>query len=902
MAKSFRLERVAVAVLLMIGAVSAQAQNNASLEEIVVTGTRSSLQDAIDYKRNASGIVDAISAEDIGELPDGNVAESLQRITGVQITREQGAGAQVRIRGLSAKTLINGREAVGQAAPGASGGTTRDFNFRNLNSDFFQTLEVAKSADASQIEGALGGVVNLVTLKPTTLTEPLMSVTISGNRSERAKETDYSYSAIFGNAFADDTLGVLFGVSFDNFSSREDNFLVRGGFRPFDVGFETGFDYGAGAPGTNDVLRPNDLRTLTEYQDESRVGINATVNWAPNDSFDLQLDATHNELDLDWERYFFRTLFVADYEPTSLVLSDIGAVTAGTALNQRVQPDGRRFPEEQKTTTAGLKASFVNDGWDATLDVSFSDSSRLRTEQFLRFEGYDPVTRAARTATIDFDLLGPGDLPSFVLNNADGSAYDLTTPNLFRTELIFDREFDGDQDQFAVAGDFGRDLQIGDMTRLSAGFRSASGEFNEMLTQYFPFRPAAGNTAFFDPVTGSQFTLAEGPDGAYVGQSRGTIFSGFSGDLPRSWIAAQIPNVGVGSPNQQFRNDLNIEDAGFEVRADGTSMLEEDTLALYVMADFEGELGGRSYQANVGVRYVETELVSRGRTSGTDAIDVSISNDYDNFLPSASINIDMADRWKLRVAAASVVQRPPFADLLASFDLDRSAGTARGGNPNLDPFEANQLDVSAEFYRNPDALYSLAVFYKDVKNFTSLNTTFGEIPGVTRLDGGTEFVITQPVNGGSADVTGFEISAQEAFTLLPGFLSNTGMQVNYTYTDVDTDSGQPFPLLSENAWNVIGYYDDGPLNVRVAYSFRSEFFSSGEGGNAAQTQGLFEYTGDEGFLDMSISYKFNDHLKLQFEGFNLTETLQERYLENSGSPRNFGVFDRRFHLGAKYTF
>ncbi|WP_338425891.1 TonB-dependent receptor [Sphingopyxis kveilinensis] len=877
-----KLSGSTLAAALLAGPVFAQETGPGADNEIIVTGTRASLQDALDYKRRSDSIVDVITAEDIGELPDNNVAESLQRITGVQIEREQGAGARIRVRGLSANTLVNGRVLVGA--------TDRQFNFRNLASDFFQTLEVSKSIRADQIEGALGGVVNLVTRKPTDLKERLLSTSLLGSYGERAEGAGLTGSLTYADKFADGRIGFIVALSYDRSKTREDNFMARGGFTPFDVGTDTGFNFDAD-PATNEALKPVDLRFLTEEQSLERTGINAALNWEAADNLDIRVDGLFLRLDNDWRRFFFRTLFDRTFVPGSLEISDVGVITAGTFTNQRVQPDGRNYPERTQTYQGGVNFDWRPGNFTVNADINYSRSERRRIEQFLRYQGF-------QNATVRYDLNSGNTLPDVILTTASGQPYDLHDPSGFFTELHFDRLFDGYQKKWEAKLDVALAVEKGPLQNLKAGVRISLTDAKDALYQSLPQSPAAGNPAFFE--NGQRRPITSAPISQFLGSPHSHLFAGFGGNIPRGWVAGNITDVGINDFSERFSNDLNLNPR--ELLADSFQNISENTYAAYGMADFGGDVFGISFAANIGARWVRTKLRSTGIVATPTYAFLTIENEYDDVLPAANIKFDLADNLIFRLAGAKSVERAPLNKLIAGFNLDRSSGSASGGNPLLDPFRANQFDASLEFYRSRDGAYSATFFYKDVKNFITTATETGEIPGFTLLDGSTEFLITRPVNGGPARIKGFELSAQEALTFLPGFLGGLGVVANYTYTDIKTATAEPFPDLSKHAYNLIGYYNRGPLDIRAAYSWRSRFASSAEGGNAAQGLGLYEYTAAQGFLDASVSYDISEAVRIRFEMFNITNTMQRRYLEKPENLRNLLVHERRFVVGARFAF
>ncbi|QYU69440.1 TonB-dependent receptor [Leptolyngbya sp. 15MV] len=303
------------------------------------------------------------------------------------------------------------------------------------------------------------------------------------------------------------------------------------------------------------------------------------------------------------------------------------------------------------------------------------------------------------------------------------------------------------------------------------------------------------------------------------------------------------------------------------------------------------------------MRYVQTRLTSAGLvTTPTGIAPISIDNDYDDWLPAANLQVGLRDDVKLRLAAARVIERPGVAQLATGFVINLSTATASSGTPTLQPFRADQFDVSLEWYTSRTGLISLAGFYKDVSNFVSLRTFTGTIPGVTRFDGGTDFLITAPFNAGGATIKGLEVGVQQGLEFLPGWLSGFGVIANYTLSDVDTDSGEPIARLSRHQVNLIGYYERGGLSARAAYNWRSRFALNGEGGNSVQGIGLYEYIADAAYLDATISYEFNRNLTLVLEGANLLNTREVRFTDIESRLRDLQLNERRFTLGARVRF
>ncbi len=870
-------------------------------EEIVVTGIRQSLADAIAKKRSANQIVDTITATDIGKLPDENIAESIQRITGVQITRSGGEGLGVNIRGLTALTTINGRVGLG---PGGRSFdlAARDYDYRNLAAEFFQSVEVFKSPVASQPEGALGGTVNLVTRKPLDFKDRVVSVGVEAQYGDFVDKLDPRASVFFADQFFDDTIGVAVSASYSNRHLRLDNFQSLGGWQRSTLGVPTGFDFNASdASIDRDVIRPADIRFRTQDAERERKGIDATVQWKPSDAFQVRLDGTYTRFENLFRNAFLRTLSTnpTSFVPGSLVIDERGSLLGGRFTNQQVEVDGRYEAEPIDTYTVGGNAKWTADRLTVEGDASVSKTKRKLISQFVRFRGLEP-------AVVDFMFRGDDAPPTVELTNAAGAPYDLLTPSRFVPNLAQDRSIDSDAVEYTVRLDAKYELDTSFLTAISAGGRAT---WRDSAFRVLASANQAGNRlnpAFFDQVTGRQLTAADSPQNEFIGTFpfQEGIFPGVNGPLPRFWLVGRYPANGVnGSPSYIER--LRIRDFGGQINSvTEQSDISEDTLAGFVSADVGGSIGGLDFRGNLGVRYVRTESTSEGVfTNASGAVTpITIENTYDNFLPAANLTLNLQENLLLRLAGARVLQRPDLNQLATGYNLNLSSGVATLGNPGLDPFMADQFDASLEYYPNRETLISAAVFYKDVKNFTANQTFAGTIPGVTRLDGGTQFQITQPINGGGGTIKGFEIGIQLPLTFLPGALQGFGLITNYTYSDSKTDSGQPIPRLSKESINLIGYYERAGFSARAAYSFRSAYAETGEGGNNSQVLGLYAFVGSAGYLDASASYDLTPNITISLEGANLLNTEQVRYSAFTSRLEDFQVTDRRFTFGVRAKF
>jgi TonB-dependent receptor len=338
----------------------------------------------------------------------------------------------------------------------------------------------------------------------------------------------------------------------------------------------------------------------------------------------------------------------------------------------------------------------------------------------------------------------------------------------------------------------------------------------------------------------------------------------------------------------------------------------EETRAVYAQLDFEFA-AGYPVDGNIGARWVETLLDTQGfrTTSGSStptAIDQSVT--YRDVLPSLNLRMHLSEDLKLRLAAAKQITRPSFGQLSPNFFV--SFGTATGftgnaGNPDLRPLRSTSYDISLEWYFSKTSYTYLATFYKDVDGFIQ-NVTQLELvnlPDFNLIN--QEILVTRPQNGGKGKIKGGEVGLQTFFTALPAPFDGLGMQLNYTYVDSNAPgpvAGTSVPLqgLSKNSYNAIGYYEKGPIQARIAYTYRDDFVetTSGPGSGALP---IFAQPRDQ--VDASIGYKLGDHVTMTLDGVNLIQTKRSEghsYFGEEIRPRFSNIFDRRFSLLVRLTF
>lgn len=893
-----------ISMSLMGQSVLAQSQGSSESKEldasdtetIQVTGVRSSLQKALFTKKEADSFVDAISAEDIGELPDSNLAEALQRISGVQIVRSDagvrtGRRQAASVRALAAQATMDGRRLI-------SGARTRDFDFSRLPSEIFDEIVVSKTSTADQIEGGVGGTIELYTRSPLDYDGFVGSFQAKAIMRDKADSTNPNFSGFIATQNDDKTFGVSVAFTYENVESRQDWMQNRGGYRIRDLE-NSGFDFDDN--GTSDVLAPSQFRYIHRFPEIEKSLVDATVAFKPNDELEITLKGTYTEEQAD---YRLGVLVASGFIPNdavnnSLVVDNNGTVRAGQFSGGRVQIDGRYEPVYETVANFGVNAKWQRDEWTVEFDASTSSAKRDYTQYINRFRNIDPIS-------MGFDLTGNRVVPELnILQN--GSPIDLTDRSLYRVDLAFNNDLQGDGDQEAVRFDVERELDGSILSSIKAGLRYQSyqitgASFNDRTGEGVPLvvDPDSGefnpiSDPAFDPMLSFPFPVNDLFYGAIANNTQ--------------WILARYPGATPSNGGAYWdiysTSDTNrVEDP--RARFDIT----EDTFAAYFRANFEGEIGDTPYEGNFGLRYVTTDATSKGliqvRVPGEPdrAIPEEDGNDYDNILPSFNVTFELQDDLLLRAALGRSMRRATVDSLRLNTRAQPSTLDATAGNIKLKPLVSDNFDIGIEYYFDDASAFSLTAFYKDVKDFEARETEENVDLGIPSLDTGENelYTVTRPVNGDSAEVLGLEISYQQAFTNLPGLLGNTGAIVNYTYVDVDTESGVELPGISDSM-NAILYYDDGQkFNARIAYNWRSDYASEGEGGNRVASIGINEFIDSDYRIDFSANYNFSENGTVFFEVLNLTEENVLRYSGVESRVRDYIFSERTFTVGARYTF
>ncbi|MEQ5789192.1 TonB-dependent receptor [Erythrobacter sp. NFXS35] len=856
--------------------------------EIIVSGIRRSLEDAVNRKRSADSIIDGISAEDIGDFPDENLAESLQRITGVQIERNGGEGTAISIRGLGPqfnRVLVNGRTAPSDAGQ-------RDFNFLVLASELVSSIAVAKSPTADVAEGGVGGTVFIETPKPLDIGKTRITASAFGSYDFAREKLAPRFAGLVSTTFADNRIGILLSGSYSLRKFRSDVYN-QNGYTRSSANFQ---NFATANNLTRPVFEPENIQIDATTTDRERINAYAAIQFEPIDGLNLTGDLFYSKFnDLTYRTRLQIPPNRGGYVPLELQSADDGDLTLIDVGNSFSNVDNRNFDTNSDLLIAGFKAEWASGPFSVTLDGSYGEANRRRETLATIID----IPRRASNRTV-FDYTSGNRIPDISFINYDPANYGSHILRFVRVDID-----DASDIEYAFAADGKYELTSGFITALYAGARYSDREFfNDQIT--------TDNCNFGNCISaltpGIQNIL---PPGAVTEFPVDNFLGREAGNFPRTWATADpihlrdhfLPN-GLPPLTSRPANFVNVR---------------EKTTAFYARTDFAGDIGV-PFSGNAGVRYVITDMVSSGFVPTPIALDtVSRPGDvtfifgapqllasdrrYNNLLWSFNAKFDVTDTLLLRLAAGRVMARPEISFLSPGFSaLSPENRQATSGNPDLDPFLATQFDLSLEWYSERAGTFTAAGFYKKISSVTQTLTSFLPISfqGVTQ-----SFNFTQPENADGGNIYGVELAYQRDFEFLPAPLDNLGMVANYTYADSSITGSNPFVTdrifslegLSKHNANLILFYEDRRFGIRAAYNYRSSFL--------AQTLGVFqlpEFRDSFGQLDASANFSINDRLTISVEALNIFNAEQFQYSSDPSRVRFIEYTGARIQFGARATF
>ena len=855
--------------------------------EVVSKGFRGSLASSLAQKQNANQFIDAITAEDVGLFPDQNVAEAIARISGVSLTRNNGEGEFVTIRGLDptfTRVEVNGRSTF---LTSDSSDPERAAVLSGISSELFQNIEVVKSPTAKDDEGGLGGIVRLSSPKPLDVGERKIGFQAGVSSSEFKDDSQPSISGFFADVFADERVGILFSANYEKQDRRIDRVQNTDNWLEVDEGMLANPDdpeaqalvgsYYAGA-----------IRQEARWGESPRYNINMAIQARPTDMLELYADLIHINESRDENFSRIESEFRRGELLSGTVDPATNTLVEGTFQDHRVDFSSFTRDIDLETTGVTLGADWTSGFWSIGGKLSISESEEDRLQGRVR-------ARVGKDDLGSYNVAINENFPSFTTTAANLSAEDVSV-----------REMDWQRriiaiDETSVQLDIERDIQFGPFTAIYGGVKNRLTEFTRRQGS------TKGPTEFdFDgDGEAEDITYANGDPNFFVDDYGFGL--GSEGFL-NSWVSADplsfLQQFNVPSNNIEF-NDTNRYD------------IEEDNLALYFMADYEADIGKYYVRGNVGLRHVKTDSQGDGALEIDGELQegnvANLDGSTTNTLPSFNLILSEGSEANLlyRFAVAKGMTLPTIDEIRPVVEIDNEEARVSRGNPELDPFLAWQYDFSLEYYfgEQSEGLASIGFFYKDVQNFiaeTSYLQSGTEIEGAT-LD--EDYLVSSFRNAGEAEAQGVELSFQTPFTFLPGFWQNFGTMMNYTYTDSvfkDIDGTErSFLGASKDTYNIALYYETDELSTRLSYNYRSDYLdetaaTDADGDGFNDTNAI--YGAGAGRLDFAFRYYFQNGWRLSFDVLNVTETRGHEYYDVSNRLRDSETEGRIYSLTASTSF
>ncbi|MEJ6602071.1 MAG: TonB-dependent receptor [Opitutaceae bacterium] len=827
------------------------------LEAFEVSGYRSALADSLDAKRQSNQVSDSIMAEEIGQFPDTNLAEAIQRIAGVAMTRNNGEGEKVSVRGLNpnfTRVEINGRSSMMTVDDNSP---ERDAQLSVFNSDLYNSIEVIKSPSARDVEGGIGGTVKLNTFKPLQIGKMSYGFDVSYAMNDFKDSDEPGISAFYSNIFADGKAGFLVQATFEERDRRVDRIESNRDFLIVDTGFLKD-DSDPAQLALVGAAYPGRTRYFSKAGDNPRFNLTSTLQFQPTEDLELYIDGLISRERRDEDRSRIQMTWSRGDLISGVVDPVTGTLVQATIDRHRVDQDSLIRDTDVEST--GVTGGFI---WNHDLlkvsgEISISEGS----EDWFQSQAQ---SRVNRDGVASYDIRPNHQMPIMTTPGIFRNPEDISLRALLRQHRIIFYKED------VMSLDIERALEGEFFSSIEAGIRVTDNEFDR--------KQGDSRTAS----NAGDITFAQGANPSWGLQGDFGFGKGSAG-FPVSWA--------VTDPDLLIEQNP-LEDTIIPFNNDNVYTVEEETTALYFMANFAESFGNNRARGNIGVRYVDTKAGGVGNinaeTNSGDLVVVgeptTLDQDYAELLPSLNLILSPDDPqapYQVRMAASKAMSRPTTREMSPLVSISEPDGEIERGNPQLDPFTAWQYDLGIEtfFGDNDEGMFAITGFIKDVESFivpTSFNETVGfPSAGIPSQS----FQVDTFKNGGTADIKGVEMSFQTPFTFLPSPLSDFGTMINYTYIDSEfideAGNSNPFPGTSENTYNIVLFYEKGGFSTRFAYNFRDDYLKvpspTGDGRNNEFTEGV-------GRLDIGIRYRWESGFKIAVDIINLTEEQDYIYYD-----------------------
>lgn len=879
---------------------SQDAQTTSTLDAVQVIGIRHAIATSIQTKNESSSIIESVSAEDLGKLPDISIADAISRLPGLTMQRLDGRGQVIHIRGFSeqfAGTLLNGREQV-------TTGDNRGVEFDQYPAELINSVVVYKTPDASLVGQGISGTVDMRTVRPLDFGERRIVISGQGeknslgNLTEGGKDTGYRFSASYVDQFANDTIGVAVGVARLSAPFQEKHYKSWWWANTDPWGAPQGAK-------PADAIALQGAEGWVKSRDTTRDGVMAVLEFKPNDTWHSVLDMYHSKFEQDeWMRGAMWTNDpwwnggAATYTAANTTdYHGYPVVTSGTLSG--IQPVVRNDDNqrEDKISAFGWNNEFKWDVYTLAADVSYSRATRDQST----LETYAGMLGGL---DVDFQIpLTPG--------YADYALPDLSDPN-----SVYLRDPQG----------WGHDGRM-ENSQQKDTLKSFRLSMNRLVDSYFlPSYDVGFNYSkrtkdkaaqvYFTDLPGRTPTLVD-PSLLFAPTSLGFAGMGNVLSYDARELLSRYYDVYLSESNDDLQKDQSIE---------------EEIRTFYAKANLDFDLTDTvRVRGNVGVQYVHTDQASDGvviLADGPVAV-TGVGASYGDILPSLNLVFDFGNGWNVRFGAAREIMRPRINDMGAYGNVGVAVTngigewTGSGGNPELEPYRANAVDLSVEKYfgESNSSYVALAAFYKALDSYIYTQTIpwnfagydyEGDTPPAS--DWGT---FSTPANGTGGYMRGAELGMALGGDLISSALDGFGLLLNASYTESSIDPDGPnqgsgtdtFPGLSKIVANATLYYEKNGFSARVSQRFRDPY--RGEY-SYIFGQRTYRYTRNERTVDLQLGYDFPETsalggLSLLAQVNNLTnEPFRTEVSDSNGFglffPEEYTEYGRQYLLGFRYAF
>ncbi|WP_088334141.1 TonB-dependent receptor [Sphingomonas mucosissima] len=875
---------------------------NSDGADILVSGYRRSLDEAIELKRNTIGFSDSIVATDIADFPEQNLSEALQRVPGVAIERNRGLGTRVNVRGLPSEfTFVS----INKLAT-ASGSGGRDVEFDIFASELIQSVTVQKSPTAADEEGGIAGSVYIRTARPFDNPGLRLVGSVEGAYNSISEKVDPNFSLLASHTLGD--FGVLVSAAKQQRTNRTDsNSGIN--FRPIARWTDrTGANRNqalavlqrdAGITFTNaDKNRIVFLDKVGDrvYQnDQDRLGLSGSVQYKPSNEFSLSVDAFLGSYDVTEDEYdaagysaSSNSTLATIHEFDAKTLSKDGIVVLRDVSYTNTQHEflSKEFIRETDYRQFGTEMNWTPGSWKINVLGGYSGAEKTLDSANLKHVAYAP-SRTRYTKTGGETV--PSDNPRTI------DMYNAPASYLFEAyETQRERIQD---DKYAAQADVGYDFGERFLRQIHVGARYTNKTNERAYGEERIQGPTRGSTAYVN-----KRTLADSPLTPVTDIAGGKAY--------------QVRDLNWSQVSNDYARDFFRPDGFVTPFSDGNYYkVREETVAAYAMADFQFDVAVPVF-VNVGGRYLRTTIRSEGffqiqnpdgSTGYTDA-PVSSTGRYDKFLPSFNAHAELTDSLFLRAAASQTLIRPALTDLAYKRTASFNDFRFTDGNPNLKPTFADQWEVGAEKYFGRGGIVAASYFWKKIKGVVQ-NRLTGTVPGVTKynangtVDGVYDFDVYQPVNvEGSYDINGIELNAVVPFGMFADWADGFGINANATFLDSSLTGQSDLGIdtspvgLADTVYNATVFYDRGPVSLRVSYNRKGAYVERVE-------RNMYPvYRDAYGQFDFAASYQLTPNFRVELQGINIGNAKTKGYTMDPLFPVLYEASGSRISLGVRAQF